>query len=291
MKMAAVALALAAAAAPLSAQAAPRTAMTLSGAKLADLQAVREAVWVDWFSGDTASLRKVLGPELVAISAGVPHWQSLEQSLATSADFKANGGKFVSVAFDSTLTHRFGETVVMFSHYAVTMESGGQRQTQKGKPPRCSSALTDDGCIPRGTSTRRPRSTSHEDATLERAACQLAHLSAFLVTTDAAPHRRADAERTPKCATEVAQVLESGTEARFADTPAGIEQLRGRRQPASHDVCMRRHSHVAAKRSREPSTVSPTSRARSAMLRRAAGSISMARHVATTASRAMPRAA
>jgi hypothetical protein len=133
MKIAAVALALAAAATPLSAQAAPRIAMTLSGAELADLEAVREAVWVDWFSGDTASLRTVLGPELVAISAGVPHWQSLEESLATSADFKANGGKLVSVSFDSTLTHRFGETVVMFSHYTVVTESGGQRQTQKGR--------------------------------------------------------------------------------------------------------------------------------------------------------------
>jgi hypothetical protein len=133
MRIAAVALALAAVATPLSAQGAPRIAMTLSGADLADLEAVREAVWVDWFSGDTASLRTVLGPELVAIAAGVPHWHSLEQSLAASADFMAKGGKFVSVAFDSTRTHRFGNTVVMFSHYTVVTESGGQRQTQKGR--------------------------------------------------------------------------------------------------------------------------------------------------------------
>jgi hypothetical protein len=133
MKIAAVALALAAAATPLSAQAAPRIATTLSGAQLAALETVRKAVWVDWFSGDTASLRKVLGPELVAIAPGVSHWHSLQESLAASADFKATGGKFVSVSFDSTLTHRFGETVVMFSHYTVITESGGQRQTEKGK--------------------------------------------------------------------------------------------------------------------------------------------------------------
>ncbi len=133
MKIAAVALALAAAAAPLSAQATPRIAKTLSGAELADLKAVREAVWVDWFSGDTASLRRVLGSELVAIAAGVPHWHSLEQSLAASADFKAKGGKLMSVSFDSTQTHRFGGTVVMFSHYAVVTGSGGKPQTQKGR--------------------------------------------------------------------------------------------------------------------------------------------------------------
>ena len=133
MKIAAVALALAAAATSLPAQAAPRIARTLSGAELAELEGVRKAVWVDWFTGDTVSLHKVLGPELVAIAAGVPHWHSLEQSLAASADFKANGGKLMSVSFDSTLTHRFGETVVMFSHYAVVTESGGKRQTQRGR--------------------------------------------------------------------------------------------------------------------------------------------------------------
>jgi hypothetical protein len=133
MKIAAFTLALVSAVSPLSAQATPRVAMPLSGTQLADLEAVRKAVWVDWFSGDTASLRKVLGPELVAISAGVPHWQSLDESLATSAGFKASGGKLVSVSFDSTLTHRFGETVVMFSHYAVVTASGGQRQTQEGR--------------------------------------------------------------------------------------------------------------------------------------------------------------
>ena len=133
MKIAAFALVLVAAASPLVAQAAPRVARTLSATELADLEVVRKAVWVDWFSGDTASLRKVLGPELVAIAAGVPHWQSLDESLAASAGFKASGGRLVSVSFDSTLTHRFDETIVMFSHYTVVTESAGQRQTQKGR--------------------------------------------------------------------------------------------------------------------------------------------------------------
>jgi hypothetical protein len=128
-----ITLACVSAASPLLAQAAPRVARTLSSTELADLEVIRAAVWVDWFTGDTASLHRVLGPELVAISAGTPHWQSLDETLASSAGFKANGGKLVSVSFDSTLTHRFGETVVMFSHYTVVLESGGQRQTQKGK--------------------------------------------------------------------------------------------------------------------------------------------------------------
>ena len=117
----------------LAAQAAPRVATTLPAAELAALETVRTAVWVDWFSGDTAALRRVLAPELVAMSTGAPYWQSLGETLAASARFKASGAKFVSVGFDSTVTHRFGETVVMFSRYEVVTENGDGRTTRKGR--------------------------------------------------------------------------------------------------------------------------------------------------------------
>lgn len=133
MKVARLALALLVATTPLAAQAAPRVTATLSAADLGMLETVRKAVWVDWFSGDTAALHHVLAPELVAVSAGAPHWQSLNQSIASSADFKAKGGRFVSVAFDSAMTHRFGDVVVMFSHYTVVTENEDKRSTQKGR--------------------------------------------------------------------------------------------------------------------------------------------------------------
>ena len=37
----------------LAARAAPRVTTTLSATELTALEAVRKAVWVDWFSGDT----------------------------------------------------------------------------------------------------------------------------------------------------------------------------------------------------------------------------------------------
>jgi ketosteroid isomerase-like protein len=120
-------------AAHLSAQGAPRVSTSLTILERADLEVVRKAVWVDWFSGDTAALRRTLTPELVAISPGAPHWQSLNETLAASAAFKASGGKLVSVSFDSSTVHRFGNVVVMFSHYIVVTESEGKRQTQKGR--------------------------------------------------------------------------------------------------------------------------------------------------------------
>lgn len=126
-------LVLGAAATSLAAQAAPTVTSTLAGAELAELERVRKAVWVDWFSGDTAALRRTLAPELVAMSAGSTGWQSLEESLASSAKFKANGGRFVSVSFDSNLVHRFGDVAVMFSRYLVVTEAQGKRGEQRGR--------------------------------------------------------------------------------------------------------------------------------------------------------------
>lgn len=117
---------------PLMAQAAPSVSTPLPRTDLAALEVIRKDVWVHWFSGDTARLRRVLAPELVAISADAPHWQSLNETIAGSAKFKADGGKFVSVTFESNTTHHFRDVVVMFSHYAVVTERAGTRATQKG---------------------------------------------------------------------------------------------------------------------------------------------------------------
>lgn len=133
MKFVRLALALLAVTSPLAAQAAPRVTATLSAAELNTLEKVRKAVWVDWFSGDTAALHRVLAPELVAVSSVASHWQSVNQAIASSADFKAKGGRFVSVAFDSAMTHRFGDVVVMFSHYTVVTENEEMRSTRKGR--------------------------------------------------------------------------------------------------------------------------------------------------------------
>ena len=133
MKVPGFLLALVTAASPLAAQAAPRIATTLPPTELSALEAIRKDVWVQWFAGDTAALRRVLGPELIAVSPDTPHWQTLAGTLSGSASFKAGGGRLLSVAFDSTTIHRFDHVVVMFSHYAVEMESGGKPFIQKGR--------------------------------------------------------------------------------------------------------------------------------------------------------------
>ena len=88
----------------MAAQGAPRVAAPLPPAELKALEAIRKDVWVHWFTGDTAGLRRVLPPELIAISPDGTPWQTLEQTLEGSIKFKAAGNRFISVTFEGT-TH------------------------------------------------------------------------------------------------------------------------------------------------------------------------------------------
>lgn len=118
----------------LSAQAAPRVTSPLAGPDLEKLLEVRKAVWVNFFSGDTLSLRRVLPPELVAMGAGDSGWRSLESVLASSARFKNDGGRLIDVRFDSSQVHNVGTTTVMFSRYTlVTADGAGRATTIKGR--------------------------------------------------------------------------------------------------------------------------------------------------------------
>ena len=117
----------------MAAQGAPRVAAPLPPAELKALEAIRKDVWVHWFTGDTAGLRRVLPPELIAISPDGSPWQTLEQTLEGSIKFKAAGNRFISVTFEGTTVHRFEAVVVMFSSYAVVTERAGQRNRQRGR--------------------------------------------------------------------------------------------------------------------------------------------------------------
>lgn len=117
----------------MTAQAAPTVAATLPPAELKALEAIRKDVWVHWFTGDTAGLRRVLPPELIAISPDGTPWQTLEQTLEGSTKFKAARNRLISVEFAGTTVHRFDAVVVMFSQYEVETERAGTRSTQRGR--------------------------------------------------------------------------------------------------------------------------------------------------------------
>lgn len=119
------------AAGSVGAQAAPTVAASLPAAEFAALQKVRKDVWVNWFAGDTAALRRVLAPELVAIDPSGR--ESLDATLKGSADYKKGGARLVEIAFDNDVVHRFGDVVVLFSRYSLVTEMGGKRQPRTGQ--------------------------------------------------------------------------------------------------------------------------------------------------------------
>lgn len=133
MKVPQFLLAVLAATPPLAAQSAPRATSPLPQREFAALESLRREVWVDWFAGDTAALRRTLGPELIAISPDSELWQDLDATIAGAAGFKAGGGSLAALEFSNTTMHHANGVVIMFSRYAMHLSRNGQHSEQTGR--------------------------------------------------------------------------------------------------------------------------------------------------------------
>ena len=120
-------------AAPEEPSAAPQVTSDLPGHRLAELLLLRRKVWQAWFGGDTATLRRHLGPELVAIGPDSRPWERLGESLEASARFVADGSELLGVEFPVTVTHRFGPVVVLFSEYRLMHARNGALRALQGR--------------------------------------------------------------------------------------------------------------------------------------------------------------
>ena len=78
------------------------------------------------------------------------------KALASSRAFKAGGGRLVSLSFSENRAQRYGDTVILYSHYEAVIETSKGREPMKGRATESSSAATDGGCIPGGTSMCSP---------------------------------------------------------------------------------------------------------------------------------------
>ena len=98
-----------------------------------ELLAVREAAWRHWFAGDEAALRAMLPPEFIGLDMGDGPFRSLDDTLGASRDFRAKGGRLVRLEFPETRAQRFGDVVVLYGRFAITLESEGAEQTLAGR--------------------------------------------------------------------------------------------------------------------------------------------------------------
>jgi len=94
---------------------------------------VREAVWKSWFGNDASTLRELVPPGTIVISAGEPEWKHQSEVLQSAVDFQARGGRLVRLEFPRTEIQRFGDVAILYSQYMVETEMKGKRSVSAGR--------------------------------------------------------------------------------------------------------------------------------------------------------------
>ena len=94
----------------------------------------REAVWRAYFSGDRATLEKLIPEETIAIDPGGDDtWSNRKTILDGAVEFAKSGGKLVKLEFPKTEIQMFGFTAVVYSNYSYELETGGQHINRSGR--------------------------------------------------------------------------------------------------------------------------------------------------------------
>jgi ketosteroid isomerase-like protein len=97
------------------------------------LLADRETVWRSFFSGDTKTLRSVLGKELVGINAGEEGWMNRAGALAAAKEMRERGARLLRLEFPKTEIQFYGDNAIVYSQYAYELEIGAHRETASGR--------------------------------------------------------------------------------------------------------------------------------------------------------------
>jgi ketosteroid isomerase-like protein len=98
-----------------------------------NLLKVRETVWRSWFANDAKTLRVLVPPETIVISAGEKQWKHQAAVLQSAAEFRAQGGKLIRLEFPRTEVQHFGDVAILYSEYMVETEMHGKRSISSGR--------------------------------------------------------------------------------------------------------------------------------------------------------------
>jgi ketosteroid isomerase-like protein len=110
-----------------------QTLRTLPEAEKKNLLEARESVWRAFFSGDRATLEKLLPEELLTIGPETGEWGTRKATLEGSAGFAAGGGKLIRLEFPKTEIQAYGSTAIVYSEYLYEIEFSGKRSTSSGR--------------------------------------------------------------------------------------------------------------------------------------------------------------
>jgi len=91
----------------------------------------REQVWRAWFANDRAKLDKLIPDEAIALESGNA-WQNKEAILTGAKAFADSGAKLTKLEFPRTEIQMYGNTVIIFTSYALETEKDGKKTASAG---------------------------------------------------------------------------------------------------------------------------------------------------------------
>ena len=75
----------------------------------------------------------ILPDDFLAIGWGGTEISDRATTIASSRAFKASGGRLVALSFPETRAQRFGDTVVFYGSYEVTLATGTTEEHVRGR--------------------------------------------------------------------------------------------------------------------------------------------------------------
>lgn len=98
-----------------------------------ELLQARETVWRAWFANDVKTLRELVPPDTIVISAGEHKWKNQAEVFSAAADFQRDGGKLLRLEFPRTEVQRYGDVAIIYSEYLLELETRSGKVQQSGR--------------------------------------------------------------------------------------------------------------------------------------------------------------
>jgi hypothetical protein len=98
-----------------------------------DVLKLRESAWRAWFAGDEKALLSMLPEDFLGIGWGGLEISDRSKTIASSRAFKESGGRLVALSFPETRAQRFGDTVIFYGSFDVTLATGTEETRVRGR--------------------------------------------------------------------------------------------------------------------------------------------------------------
>jgi hypothetical protein len=116
--MSALVIALGIAQLPAAAESKPAAATVVTEEVRKELLAARDRAWRSFFDEDpVASIKEILGPEVIAIQESHEKWENRESLIAMAKSMKAQNIRVVRLEFPRTEIQIFGDVAILYYTY------------------------------------------------------------------------------------------------------------------------------------------------------------------------------